>query len=173
MEAELHTIQRIVAGDGEAYRELVERYHVGLIIHCENLLKNRHDAEDITQDVFVTAYQRIGSYDSTKGRFSTWLYRIATNKCLDRLRREKRHIDVEDIEQIAAVTMPTHIEDDEIRRLRQKVLELTPPEYRRVVEAYFWEGKSYQQIADELETNPSTVGVWLSRAKQQLREGLA
>jgi RNA polymerase sigma-70 factor (ECF subfamily) len=172
MNEESEQIKQVLAGNTTAYRYLVERYHVGLIIHCERLLHDRSEAEDVAQEAFIHAYTKLASYDASKGRFSTWLYRIATNKCLDILRRRHRQLNVEDIEAIAEATMPTHMEDDEARALRAAVLELTPPQYRRIIEAYFWEGKSYQEIADELEMTVSNVGVSMGRAKAKLREAL-
>lgn len=172
MNEESECIKKVLAGDTAAYRHLVERYHVGLIIHCEQLLRDRNEAEDVAQEAFIHAYNKLAAYDSSKGRFSTWLYRIATNKCLDILRRRRRQLDVEDIELIAEATMPTHMEEDEARALRAAVLELTPPQYRRIIEAYFWEGKSYQEIAEELGMSVSNVGVSMSRAKAKLKEVL-
>lgn len=173
MEEESEHIEQVLAGKPAAYRPLVERYHVGLIIHCEQLLRDRSEAEDVAQEAFIHAYNKLPDYDASKGRFSTWLYRIATNKCLDTLRRRKRQLDVEDIEMIAEATMPTHMEDDEARALRKAVLELTPPQYRRIIEAYFWEGKSYQEIALELDMTVSNVGVSMGRAKLKLKEVLS
>jgi RNA polymerase sigma-70 factor (ECF subfamily) len=172
MEQELAYIEEVRAGKTAAYKYLVERYHVGVIIHCERLLRDRDEAEDVAQEAFIHAYTKLASYDASKGRFSTWLYRIATNKCLDILRRRYRQLDVEDIEAIAEATMPTHIEDDEAKALRVAVFELTPPQYRRIIEAYFWEGKSYQEIADELGMSVGNVGVSMGRAKAKLKETL-
>ncbi len=172
MNEESEYIEQILAGSTTSYRYLVERYHVGLIIHCEQLLRDRMEAEDVAQEAFIHAYEKLATYDASKARFSTWLYRIATNKCLDILRRRHRRLDVEDIEAIAEATMPTHMEDDEARTLRAAVLELTPPQYRRIIEAYFWEGKSYQEIADELDMTVSNVGVSMGRAKAKLKEAL-
>jgi len=173
VEQETIYIEQVLGGDSEQYRHLVERYHVGLIIHCEQLLQDRAEAEDVAQESFIHAFEKLQTYDATKARFSTWLYRIATNKCLDILRRRHRQLDVDDIELIAEATMPAHAEDEEVRKLREAVLALTPPQYRRVIEAYFWEGKSYQQIADELSMTPTNVGVSILRAKAQLREVLS
>lgn len=169
MEHEQEIILRILAGDRNEYRCLVERYHVGLIIHCEQLLKDRSEAEDVAQEAFIRAFDKLSGYDSDKARFSTWLYRIATNQCLDVLRKRHRLLNVENIEAIAEATVPNHANDEEVRKLREAVLNLTPPQYRRIVEAYFWEGKSYQQIANELDMTTSNVGVCMVRAKAQLK----
>lgn len=166
-------IIRAVIDGADRYAELVERYHIGLIIHCEQLVGDRDEAEDVTQEAFVKAYLQLKHYDASKGRFSTWLYRIATNESISYLRRNKRRVHVEDLETIAEATMPEYIEEDERRQVRQSVKELRPPEQRRVIEAYFWEGKSYQQIADEMQAPVNTVRTWIRRAKLQLKEKLS
>jgi RNA polymerase sigma-70 factor (ECF subfamily) len=165
-------IDRILNGDTEAYRHLVERYQTGLIIHCENILKDRQDGEDIAQDAFLKAYSSLGNFTKDKAQFSTWLYRIATNLCIDQLRRKRRQVKVEDIEALLEATSPQYLEQDEIRQMRQLVETLEPPKYAKIITAYFWEGKSYKEIADLYETSTNTIGTWMSRAKQQLKEKL-
>lgn len=170
MKQENYIIQAVITGDTEQYRQLVERYQTGLIIHCENLVKNRADAEDIAQDAFIKAYQSLRTFNANKAQFSTWLYRIATNKAIDHLRKSKRTVNVDDIEVLADTTMPITLADDEIALLRQAVDTLEPPVYSRVIKAYFWESKSYEKIAKELDVPMSTVGTWMRRAKAQLKE---
>jgi RNA polymerase sigma-70 factor, ECF subfamily len=170
---EKHIIQAVLEGDAEQYRLLVERYQTGLIIHCENLMKNRADGEDIAQEAFIKAYQSLKNFDDDKARFSTWLYKIATNKAIDHLRKKKRSVNVEDIEQFADITMLVEVPEDEIMLLRQAVDGLEPPVYSQVIKAYFWEGKSYQEIARELDVTTNTVGTWMHRAKAQLKEAIA
>ena len=166
-------IARVLAGKSNAYRELVERYQTGLIIHCENILRNRAEAEDIAQDAFIKAYLNLGDFSTKKARFSTWLYRIATNLCIDTLRKNRRKVDVEDIEAHFEAAYPRHIEDDEAQRLREAIETLEPPKYAEIIKAYFWEGKSYQDIATMHHTSTNTVGTWMSRAKLQLKEKLS
>ncbi len=169
---EAEIIQTILAGN-DRFEELVQRYHVGLIIHCERLVGDRDEAEDVAQEAFIKAYMNLKNYDPEKARFSTWLYKIATNLAIDQLRKSKRRIIVEDIEEVAEHTMPTYIEDEERREIRAAVGALMPPEYRTVIEAYYWEGKSYQQIADDINIPLNTVRTWIRRAKEQLQEQLA
>lgn len=162
-----------VKDGGDRFGELVGRYHAGLIIHCERLVGNRQEAEDVAQEAFVRAYTRLDRFDPAKGRFSTWLYKIATNLAIDYLRKHTRRVEVEDIEAIAELTMPLHLEAEARREIRTAVLALVPPEYRQVIEAYYWEGKSYQQIADERQVPINTVRTWIRRAKAQLKEKLS
>lgn len=170
---EKNIISQILAGDSSAYRPLVERYQTGLIIHCERLISNRHDAEDIAQESFVKAYDQLASFDDTKARFSTWLYRIATNKAIDYLRKNKRRVDIENINEFADQATPEELLDDEKLQLHQAIDSLEPPVLCAVIKAYFWEGKSYQVIAAENNTTTNTVGTWMRRAKAQLKEKIS
>jgi RNA polymerase sigma-70 factor, ECF subfamily len=169
---EKQCIAEIVSGDSERYRELVERYQTGLIIHCENILKDRQEGEDIAQEAFIKAYKNISGFDTEKANFSTWLYRIATNLCIDTLRKNKRKVHVKDIEFHLETMLPKHVEQEEIEHIRELVAELEPPKYAAIIKGYFWEGKSYQEMADTYGTTTGTIGTWMSRAKLQLKEKL-
>lgn len=171
MKNESEIIQSVILGH-DRYEELVVRYHVGLVIHCDRLVGNRSDAEDIAQEAFVKAYLQLDRYQPDKAKFSTWLYKIATNLSLDYLRKQKRVTAVTDIESVTEVTMPTFIEDEERNHIRKTVLALMPPEYRRVIEAYYWLGKSYEEIAQDEQIPLNTARTWLRRAKLKLKEEL-
>jgi RNA polymerase sigma-70 factor (ECF subfamily) len=172
MMKEKDCIAQILSGDTELYRELVDRYQTGLIIHCENILKDRQDGEDIAQEAFIKAYKNLSSFEAEKASFSTWLYRIATNLCIDMLRKNKRKVHVKDIEFYLEAMLPKHIEQEEINHIRKLVAELEPPKYAEIIKSYFWEGKSYQELADAYDTSTGTIGTWMSRAKLQLKEKL-
>jgi RNA polymerase sigma-70 factor (ECF subfamily) len=171
---EIKIIEQVCAGDLELYGQLIERYRVGLIIHCDRLLGDREEAEDIAQRAFIKAYEKLDDFDGKKARYSTWLYRIATNMALDRLKAQKRVVpaDMEDIEGAGALDAAL-MHDETIREVRTAVLKLMPPEQRRAIEAFYWDGKSYQAIADEMGVSINTVKSWIRRAKQQLRSDLS
>lgn len=169
---EQECIDTILHGNTDVYRQLVERYQTGLIIHCENMLKDRAEGEDAAQEAFVRAYNHLNSFLDQKAQFSTWLYRIATNICIDQLRKNRRKLRVEAIDEIESV-QPTYIQQAEIDAIRQAVEELEPPRYAEIIKAYFWEGKSYKQIANTYNTSTNTVGTWMRRAKLQLKVKLS
>ena len=166
-------IAKILAGDSSAYRFLVERYQTGLIIYCERLVNDRYTAEDIAQEAFIKAYEKLSEFNPDKARFSTWLYRIASHKAIDHLRKNKRKVDVPHIEELADVATHSDLHHDEILAIRMAVDELEPPIISEVIKAYYWQGKSYQAIADEFNLPINTVGTWMRRGKAQLKEVLA
>lgn len=169
---EANTIKAICAGDHDQYAGLVERYQVGLIIYCERFVGDRFEAEDIAQKAFIKAYEKLPVFDSAKARFSTWLYRIAYNEAIDHLRKIKRAKPTNNVDELEAF-LPDVLQEKLMREVRDAVLALVPPEYRRAVEAYYWEGKSYQEIANEMQVPINTVKSWLHRAKAQLKVALS
>lgn len=167
-------ITAVRAGDVDQYTELVDRYQAGLIIHCDRMLRDRAEAEDIAQKAFIKAYEKLPVFDPSRSRFSTWLYKIATNMAIDSLRASNRSVPtmVEDIESLTPVYMT--VEKNELMgEMRAAILALVPPEHRHAIEAYYWHGKSCQIIAEEMNVPVSTVKSWLRRAKKQLREALS
>jgi RNA polymerase sigma-70 factor (TIGR02960 family) len=83
-------LSRARAGDGEAFRELAEPHRRELQVHCYRMLGSFQDAEDALQDTLLSAWQGIGLYDGERASLRTWLYRIATNRCLNLLRTASR-----------------------------------------------------------------------------------
>jgi RNA polymerase sigma-70 factor (ECF subfamily) len=164
-------ISRVLDGDQDAFAPLVDRYHVGVILYCERFVRDRAAAEDLAQDIFMTAYQQLKKFDSSRGVFSTWLYQLARTRCLDDCRRKKIHIDIDALPDLAALTEPLSLAEK--AEIRTAVEELEPPIYRHVIEAYYWHGKSYDDIAREYELPLNTVRTNLRRAKLQLKGVLA
>lgn len=162
-------IAAVLAGDTDAYQPLVDRYQVGLIIHCERIVHTREAAEDVAQEAFLKAYLQLSHYDAAQSRFSTWLYRIATNKAIDYLRAHKRSISDPNIEELAGDVTLDYDDFVQTQTVRDAVARLKPPSHRKAIEAYYWQGKSYKQIASELNVPLNTLRTWLRRAKEQLR----
>src|SRR5512146_104676 len=89
MSEDNQTIQKILAGDTELFRLLVERYQRPVIRMVRNLTGDAVLCEDIAQDVFFTAYQKLASFNGNRSKFSTWLFTIARNKSINTLRERK------------------------------------------------------------------------------------
>jgi RNA polymerase sigma-70 factor, ECF subfamily len=168
---EAKIIRTVLNGGINAYAELVERYEIGLIIHCDRIVTDRAEAEDIAQRAFIKAYEQLATFDPTRARFSTWLYRIATNLSLDTLRTRKPTISLDNLK-LAAPPDLSLFESETAAETRAAVTTLSE-HHRRVIEAYYWEGKSYDTIAREMNTPINTIKSWLHRAKEQLRGKLS
>ena len=160
-------IQAVLAGESDSFAPLVERYRVGLIIYCEQFAGERSSAEDIAQDAFIKAYNVLKSYDPDKALFSTWLYRIARTTALDYLRRQKKTYDIDETGEVE----DTATEIDEQRKIdvRQAVGELEPPIYKSIIEDFYWQGDSYETIAERYELPINTVRTNIRRAKEKLK----
>jgi RNA polymerase sigma-70 factor, ECF subfamily len=162
-------IIRILDGDEQAYAMLIDRYKEGLYRHCFRFVRDEDWAEDITQETFIKAYARLETYDSTY-RFSTWLYKIATNMALQEIRK-KRPLPLDDDMQLISTLADTDqmAKDNELHFAVNQLSD----NHKMVVVMHYWEGKTYEQIAVVMNTTTGSVKGWMSRAKQELRRTLS
>ncbi|HSX17076.1 MAG TPA: sigma-70 family RNA polymerase sigma factor [Patescibacteria group bacterium] len=159
-------------GDHQAYAELVDRYKNALYHHCFAIVRDEDVAEDIAQETFISAYYNIHKYDPTY-RLATWLFKIATNKALNHLKRAAHQAAADDdvIASVAA-TGPSPHDYSEQAELRAAVEQLQP-QYRAAISLYYWQGLSYQEIATVMGSPLGSVKVWMARAKAELRKELS
>ena len=165
---DLALVQQALAGQTEAFGVLVGRYQKVMCTVALRMLGNPADAQDVTQDAFVKAYQRLASFDSHY-RFYSWMYRILVNECLNanRARRPEEALDNE----AAGNGSPfdTTLESERREQIQMALLRLTP-EYRTVVVLRHFAGQSYGEIAEALAIPEKTVKSRLYSARQQLGE---
>jgi RNA polymerase sigma factor, sigma-70 family len=172
---ETQWIQAALQGDQEAFARLVEQYTSSVFNLCYRMLGSTHDAEDATQEIFLRVYARLGSYDLNR-RFSTWLLSIASNFCIDRLRRRKfAWVTLED----TAFMLPSSEAGPERRALQreradiiQAALQSIPSQYRLVLVLRYWHDLSYSEIATLTGLSESALKTRLHRARKQLAEAL-
>lgn len=161
-------------GDQEAFGTLVERYETKLTRYGKKFLSRHEDIQDIVQDVFLSAYQNLQSFDATK-RFSPWIYRIAHNAFVNALRRQSyRPVILPDFD----ILLSYHVTEDlghsererqEMQQMIEKSLEGLAPKYREVLVLYYIEDLSYKEIAEVLRIPHGTVGVRIKRAREALK----
>src|SRR5215471_564689 len=82
-------VTRVLAGKAEYFRLLVERHQVSVFRFATTLLGNREEAEDVAQEAFLAAFANLSRYDSSRAVFSTWLFAIARNRCINLLKRNR------------------------------------------------------------------------------------
>jgi RNA polymerase sigma-70 factor (ECF subfamily) len=181
-EAEL--VARLQAGDKAACAECIEIHSPRIYRLALRLMGNEAEAEDVLQETFLNAFKAIGSFEG-RSELGTWLYRIAYNSAMMRLRRPQPHmVSVEETMSFESQsTIPRQLfdwcclpeedfESDEVRhRLEQAIREL-PESLKVVFVMRELEGLSTNQTAEALEISPSAVKVRLHRARLWLREQL-
>lgn len=163
----------IQSGRAEAFGIIVERYEAKLKRYGTNFLSSHEDIEDIVQEIFIKAYENIQSFDPLR-RFSPWIYRIAHNAFVNKLRKSSREKwSFMDLDTLTAHDESEEGEEhdrDEIKRMIDRALKKIDAKYREVLTLYYIEDLSYKEISDVLEVPTSTVGVRLSRGKDALRK---
>lgn len=163
-------IARILDGDTECYRTLVDGHKNAVFRHCFFIVGDEDIAEDMAQEAFIKAYQYLSRFDAAKGSYKTWLTTIATRQCLQYLRRH-RSVGLER-EELLESTQPTPDQHAIDQELHDAVLRLAP-RYRTVISLHYWHGYSYEQIAQAMDVPIGSVRGWLHRAKKQLKEALS
>lgn len=176
-------IKKVKKGDQDAFADIVE-YHKDKLFHlCYRMLGNREEAQDAAQEAFIRAYVNIHSYDTSK-KFSTWLYRIATNLCIDRIRKKKPdyYLDAEVAgtdglnmySQIAAdqVLPEEELEQVELQEFIQSEILKLPEKYRTVIVLKYIDELSLKEISDILDLPLGTVKTRIHRGREALRNRL-
>jgi RNA polymerase sigma-70 factor (ECF subfamily) len=169
-------IAQVRAGNQRAYAALVDRYKARIFHTSLRILGNREDAEEASQDTFVRAYRGLESFRE-EATFSTWIYRICVNTCLNLLESRKR-FKAQKIESTPAEELP-FIESPELdfaeEDLRERILamiETLPVKYRTVLVLFHVQHLAYQEIVEIMQMPMSRVKTHLFRARAMLRERL-
>lgn len=160
---------RAAAGDHAAFEQLVRRHAGPLLAFCRRLLGDAAEAEDKVQEAFLRAYRGLDRFDPAR-RFSSWLYRIAQNACVDALRARREWAPLDEAEPAASHAPPLPAEASP--RVAQAVGDL-PARQRAVLHLKYALGLDAVEIAERLDMTPGNVRVVLHRAIKLLRERLS
>jgi RNA polymerase sigma-70 factor (ECF subfamily) len=171
-------------GESQAFKTLMKKYRKSVYYMLLKMVKNPDDAEDLTQEAFAKAFNSVDKFDSTFA-FSTWLFRIATNNCIDFIRKKRvQTISIDTpLEGDDGSSMRFDVKDDNfdpneemLRQQRKHYLEMAierlPEKYRTLVELRYFQELSYEEVADELDIPLGTVKAQLFRARELLNEEL-
>jgi len=169
-------VRRAQRGDREAFARLVARHQRYVYNLAYRLLRNTHEAEDLAQEVFLRTWRGLDSFRG-EAKFTTWLYRIVTNLCynrLPRLRRQLLEADVDDANS-SAMTLssnedpPAAAEAAEQRAFLHRQIAVLPAKYQAVITLFYLQELSYQEIAQVLDLPLGTVKTHLFRARERLK----
>ena len=166
-------------GDQGAFEELVRLYEKRVLALTRRICNDPEDAAEAAQEAFFAAWQGLRSFRGESG-FSTWLYRLASNACVDLLRREGRRraavsLDDEELNLEMPASIPTPQEEAERRELGERIeegLRALPPEYRAVLVLREIHQLRYEEIAEALGLDIGTVKSRISRGRKRLRRFL-
>lgn len=177
-EADRLLVDAVLAGDTEAFRALVDQEGATVLAVCRRILADPTEAEDATQDAFLAAYQKLGSFRGD-GPLGGWLMRIAIREARHHGRRRRPmtsfapEIEVAPANIMEASPDPAAIiEADELERWLHAALEGLPDHYRDAVRLHYLEDLSYQEIADITGRRQATVRAHARRGLLRLRENL-
>lgn len=176
-------IRKVKNGCPASYRPVVLFYQDKIFNHCLRMLGNVHEAEDLTQETFLRAYIHIDSFDE-KRKFSTWLFRIASNLVIDRLRKRKPdyYLDAE-VNGEQGITMYSQLassvsspcdeaENRELKRFIYDEIEKLPAIYRQVIVLRFFQGSTLKDMSKALDAPTGTIKARLFRARKALKKQL-
>lgn len=177
---DLDLVAKAQKGDQHAYSMLLERYRESVYYTMLKMVKNPDDADDLTIEAFGKAFNRIGQY-SPNFAFSTWLFKIASNNCIDFIRKKRIKVTSMDsgistsdgsimyVEAESQTLDPSEhmMQKQKVKAMREVVSKLKP-RYRELIELRYFEELSYEEIANELDLPLGTVKAQLFRARDFL-----
>jgi len=175
-------IARVLAGDEASYGTLVTRYRDYVYTIAVRIVGSEEDAEDVAQEAFVRAYRALPRFRGDS-KFSSWLYRIATNRALTHLKKRRRRADTVDVEsgshveaavvddgRSEVVSPELRVRNEEFRRAVRAAVRELPEQYRVVVTLFYLEERSYKEVAATLGIPMGTLKTHLHRARALLRD---
>jgi len=177
---DLLLVEKAKEGDQAAYAELLEKYREPVYYMLVKMIKNNDDAEDLTIEAFGKAFNRLHQYTPNYA-FSTWLFKIASNNCIDFIRKKRVHLTSMDhaysnsdgqsvkidVESNTMDPEESLMKDQKVKLMREVVQRLKP-RYRELVEKRYFQELSYEEIADEMDLPLGTVKAQLFRAREFL-----
>jgi RNA polymerase sigma factor (sigma-70 family) len=175
---DLEIIELALKGEEKAFAELLNRYQDSIYFLLLKKIGNENDAEDLTMETFGKAFNNLAQYTPVYA-FSTWLFRIAINNCIDFVRKRKIRpqsydsgVDFSDPDHVNFTSSNLNPEDLVIKE--QKAAELKDmiktlkPRYARLIDLRYYQELSYEEIADEMQLPLGTVKAQLFRARELL-----
>lgn len=173
-ETDIHLVERVLAGQKDAFALLVDRYKDMVFTLAVSLLQHREEAEEVAQDAFLKVFKALPKFQQ-KSKFSTWMYRIVYNECISRLRRKK--VNLVSMEDIKYSELPDAFEENEPEWLRKEerrkglhkaLLQLSEAD-KTIVILYYFENCQVEDISKVTSLSPSNVKTKLFRARKKLQ----
>ena len=169
-DADAELVERYLAGDTTAFDEIMIRYERQIYRVCYRFVDNREDAMDLAQEVFIKAFEHLGTF-RRESSLKTWLYRIAMNHCINHVKKHSQEF-VEVTEYTGSVhsTVQPQLEEREQREQFRRLVKLLPPKQKAILELRINEQLSYEEIAKISGRSISTIKASVFFALEKLRK---
>src|SRR6185437_3140037 len=168
-----HYINLVMKGDTNAFAVLVDRYKDMVFSLSLKMLKGREEAEEVSQDTFLKIYKSLNKFNG-ESKLSTWIYKVAFNTCLDRLKKNKRLQpfagldEFTEPEALSLMNVLDSIENKERKQMIQDCMHLLPGEDSFLLTLYYFEEQSLEEIAKIIGITPNNVKIRLYRSRKKL-----
>jgi RNA polymerase sigma factor (sigma-70 family) len=163
-------VRRCLRGDADAVRNLVDRFQAEVFGLCLRLLNHRHDAEDVTQEVFLRVFRSLRRWDAGRP-LRPWIMGITINRCRTWMAQRARRPELVDYLQDIIPASPADDSAELLREIQDALRELRP-EYRSVFLLFHEQGQPYEDIAMAMNRPVGTIKTWLHRARLEILERL-
>ncbi|MCD6221215.1 sigma-70 family RNA polymerase sigma factor [bacterium] len=182
--SEQQLVERAKNGDTKAFEELMKRTQTNIYNLGLRLLGNKEDAADLMQETYIKAYENLDRFEG-RSSFSTWLYRIATNNALMKLRKEKnKKVSIDELKKFGDKSYKIEISDwsenpssyfksAELKEVLQKAIDSLPPKYKSVFILHDVEGLPLTEVAQILSLSVPAVKTRVHRSRMYLREKIS
>ncbi len=169
-------VEKILKGEKEYFNVLVKQLQVPVYSLSIKMVGDKEEAKDLTQEIFLKVYKSFATYDKSV-KITTWIYRIATNTCIDYLRKKKELLTLNEDQEMQienrAYSLPEKaFESKELKLIIHSKINLLPEPYRVVVILKYVNELTFEEIADILKQPVSTIKTKLYRAREMLRGNL-
>ena len=168
-----HFITQTLAGDPQAFGQLVMRYQDYVFTVVNRMVQHREEAQEITQDTFVKAYSSLSSFRGDS-KFSSWLYTIAYRKTLDRIKKNKRYAEFDALEQVLSADEDTEthglkrlVDQERSATIKAAIAQLEPVT-AALISFYYYEELSVKEIEKITDLTPDNIKVKLYRGRKKL-----
>jgi len=166
-------INQIIEGDTKAFSELVNRYKDLVYTLALRMLKNREEAEEVSQDTFIKVFKSLQKFKGDS-KFSTWIYKVAYNTCLDRIKKNRKYLNDVEINEFTEHQVKTVenafevLVEEERNQMIQECLDLLPSDDSFLLTLYYFEEQSLDEIANIVGLTANNVKVKLFRSRKKL-----
>ena len=170
---DIHYINLIIEGDINAFNILVDRYKDLVFSLALKMVKNREEAEEVAQDAFIKVFKSLSQFKGDS-KFSTWIYKVTYNTCLDRLKKQKREQQVVSIDEFNTNQIKSidnaldKMENEEREKAIQDCIQLLPADDAFLLTLFYFDEQSLEEIAKVIGLTANNVKVKLFRSRKKL-----